>query len=84
MTQHPLYPDRETVSITVRGNTMAGWFTGPAVIWTGGAEPKVVGPFRDVQAAMLWQSAHAQGSQIFPFYSREEYVINKAEQEGRL
>lgn len=71
-TQHPLYPDRENRSVTVRGTTNPGWFTGPAAIWTAGAAPKIIGPFDDVKQALQYQSDHAQGSQIFPYYTPEQ------------
>lgn len=65
---HPLYTDRENKTITIRGDSMPGWFTGQAAIWTGGSAPKIIGPFESCKDAMLWQADHAPGSQIFPYY----------------
>lgn len=67
-TQHPLYPERESRTITIRGVEMPGLFTGPAAIWTGGSSPRVIGPFDDVLAAQKYManSPHASNGQIFP------------------
>ena len=64
---HPLYPERQTQSITVRGTSMPGWFTGQACIWTGGSSPRCIGPFDDVTDAMVYASEHHPGAQFFPY-----------------
>lgn len=64
---HSQYPERETMAVTVRGQTSPGWFTGQAAVWTGGSTPRIIGPFDDVAAAMRYQMDHAPGGQIFPF-----------------
>jgi hypothetical protein len=81
---HPLYPDRTTINVTIRGNTMAGWFSGEAAIWTGGADPKIVGPFEGVREAMLWQADNAPGSQIFPYYPPVKEAAAEAVLDPRL
>lgn len=69
---HPNYSDRHNQVITFRGQPYPGWFDGPAAIWTGGAAPKVIGPFEGVREAMEYQADHAPGSQIFPYYTPDE------------
>lgn len=73
---HPLYPERETVTIALRGQEMPGWFTGPAALWTGGAEPRVIGPFDGVAQAQQFMSTNpgAAGAQIFPISTVEEFT----------
>lgn len=66
MTDHPLYPERQTETVTIRGVSQPGWFTGPAAIWTGGHSPRVIGPFPTVTEALKYQGEHAAGSQVFP------------------
>lgn len=64
---HPEFPDRENHTVTGRGGqTMPGWWTGPAALWTGGNAPRVIGPFPDVESALKYQTDHAPGSKIFP------------------
>lgn len=67
-TPHPLYPDRTVLSVTIRGNTSPGWFSGQAGVWTGGPEPKIVGPFDSARDALMWQADNAPSAQVFPFY----------------
>jgi len=64
---HPLYPERETQTLTIRGTTMPGWFTGEACIWTGGSSPRCIGPFPDVSEAMKYAETRHPGSQFFPY-----------------
>lgn len=66
--QHPLYPERQNRTITIRGVEMPGLFTGPAAIWTGGSSPRVIGPFEDVLAAQLYMTRNpvASNGQLFP------------------
>jgi hypothetical protein len=66
-TRHAQYPERHTVSVTVHGNTLPGWFSGPAAIWTGGSSPRIIGPFDSVTEAMKYLADHAPGAQIFPY-----------------
>jgi hypothetical protein len=63
---------------------MAGWFSGEAAIWTGGPEPKVIGPFEDVRTAMLWQADNAPGGQIFPFYPPVKEAAIETDNDPRL
>lgn len=64
--RHPTYPSRDTVAVTVRGQVMPGWFSGPAVVWTGGAQPIIIGPFPSAQEALEYQTEHAPGANVFP------------------
>jgi hypothetical protein len=70
---HPLYPEREVVAVTVRGNTMPGLFTGEAAIWTGGSSPRIIGPFPGAAEAYKYMTGHpaTAGGQIFPFDNPE-------------
>lgn len=72
--QHPLYAERSTMTVTVRGQSVPGFFSGPAAIWTGGSSPRVIGPFDTARQAMEWQMDHAPGSQIFPFSAPDEVL----------
>lgn len=63
---HSEFPGRENKTVTVRGQTMPGWFTGPAAVWTGGHAPRVIGPFPDVESALKYQTDHAPGAKVFP------------------
>lgn len=65
--QHPLYDERTTETVTVRGQSVPGFFSGRAAIWTGGSSPRIIGPFDSAREAMEYQMDKAPGSQIFPF-----------------
>lgn len=69
--QHPLYPERENLTVTFRGQAMPGWFTGPACIWTGGSSPRVVGPFDDCKKALTYAADKHPGAQVFPYNEPE-------------
>lgn len=71
---HPLYPERQNKTITVRGVDMPGLFSGPAAIWTGGSSPRVIGPFDGVLAAQLYMARNADASngQVFPIDEPEK------------
>lgn len=64
---HPLYPERENLTVTIRGQAMPGWFTGQAAIWTGGTTPRIVGPFDDCKSALQYLSDTHPGGQVFPY-----------------
>lgn len=64
---HPLYPERHSETVTVRGQSVPGFFSGRAAIWTGGSSPRIIGPFDSAHDAMEYQMDKAPGSQIFPF-----------------
>lgn len=66
--QHALYGDRESKTVSHRGQVLPGWFSGEAAVWTGGSAPRIVGPFEDVEKAMDWVEDHAPGAGIFPYY----------------
>lgn len=66
MTASTVYPDRETTSVFVRGQTFPGWFSGPACVWTGGTAPRVIGPFATAEDALEYQAEHAPGSKVLP------------------
>lgn len=70
--QHPLYPERENQTVTVRGQAMPGWFTGRAAIWTGGTAPRVVGPFDTAKDALSYMGDRHPGGQVFPFDEPED------------
>jgi len=70
--QHPLYSDRNTIDITVQGQSLPGWFSGRAAIWTGGSSPRIIGPFDTARDAMEYQMNKAPGSQIFPYSEPDE------------
>lgn len=72
---HPLYPERSTQSITIRGTTMPGWFTGEACIWTGGSSPRCIGPFDDITEAMKYAETRHPGSQFFPYNKPGEITV---------
>ena len=55
------------MTVTVRGQSIPGFFSGRAALWTGGSSPRIIGPFDSAQDAMQYQMDHAPGSQIFPF-----------------
>jgi hypothetical protein len=65
--QHALYPERDSETVTVRGQSVPGFFSGRAAIWTGGSSPRIIGPFDSAREAMEYQMDKAPGSQIFPF-----------------
>lgn len=72
--EHALYPERTTETVTVRGQSVPGFFSGRAAIWTGGSSPRIIGPFEDARAAMEYQMDHAPGSSIFPYNEPGEVV----------
>lgn len=64
---HPLYPERSSQTVTIRGQAMPGWFTGEACIWTGGSSPRIIGPFDDCKSALEYASDRHPGAQVFPY-----------------
>lgn len=65
---HPLYPERWTHTVQLRdGVALPGWFTGPAMIWTGGSSPRCIGPFDTVTLAMDYATSRHPGAQFFPY-----------------
>lgn len=68
MTGHPQYPERDSENVNVRGTIMPGWFSGRAAIWTGGASPRIIGPFDSVSDAMGYANKKAlPGAGFFPY-----------------